>query len=57
MIPVKRDLVAEAQERLDVARKELEATRLNKEAEQLYSKLYDDVLQEDETQESNEKKL
>lgn len=40
--------VAEAKERLQHARLEVEAAKLNKEAEKLYDDIYKDVLAEDE---------
>jgi hypothetical protein len=46
MFPKKTDSLKEAQERLEIARKEREAARLNKEAEKVYSELYDEVLEE-----------
>lgn len=53
LLPKKVDPLVDAKERLDIARKEVEAARLNKEAEKLYSELYDEAL-EDET--SDDKK-
>lgn len=55
MIPVKKDPVAEAKVRLEVARKEAEAARLNKETEKVYSHLYEEVLQEDEEERDRKK--
>ena len=54
----KRDAVAEAKIRLEVAKKDLEAARLNKETEKLYEEMYRQAL-EDETDhnEKDEKKL
>ena len=48
MFPSKRDSLKEAQERLEIARKEAEAARLNKEAEKVYSEIYEEVLDENE---------
>lgn len=48
MLPKRKDPVAEANARLEAARKEAEAARLNKETEKVYSSLYEDVLQDDE---------
>lgn len=45
----KRDPVKEARERLEQARLELEAAKVNKEVEKVYEDLYSDVT-EDETQ-------
>ena len=39
MFPSKRDSLKEAQERLEIARKEAEAARLNKEGEKVYSEI------------------
>jgi hypothetical protein len=44
----KRDPLAEAQERLRVAKIEEEAARLNREADSIYEKLYDESLAEEE---------
>lgn len=57
LLPKKTDPVGEAQERLEVAKKEAEAARLNKEAEKVYSQLYAEVLEDDNNEESNRKKL
>lgn len=48
LIPKKHDPLADAQERLEIAKKEAEAARLNKEAEKLYSSMYEDALQDSE---------
>jgi hypothetical protein len=55
LIPPKRDPLQEAQQRLEIARKEAEAARLNKEAEKLYQKMYQEVLEDDTSQEEKEK--
>ena len=55
LVPVKKDLLAEAKVRLEVAKQEIEAAKLNKEAEQIYSKLYEEVMVDD--QEDDRKKL
>ena len=55
MFPSKRDSLKEAQERLEIARKEAEAARLNKEAEKVYSEIYEEVL--DDNEEERYKKL
>lgn len=47
MLPSRRDSLKEAQERLEVARKDAEAARLNKEAEKVYSEIYEEVLEDD----------
>jgi hypothetical protein len=48
LLPHKADPLADAQERLEIARKEVEAARLNKEAEKLYGKMYEEVLADDD---------
>ena len=53
MLPRRTDPVVEASQRLEAARKEAEAARLNKEAEKVYSSLYEDVLQDDEGKKRN----
>jgi len=56
--PKKSDPLADAKVRLDVAKKELEASRLNKEAEKLYDKMYNEALEEDDdSQQKKEGKL
>jgi hypothetical protein len=55
LIPPKRDPLQEAQQRLEIAHKEMEAARLNKEAEKLYQKMYQEVLDEETSQEEKEK--
>lgn len=47
LLPSRRDSLKEAQERLEIARKEAEAARLNKEAEKVYSEIYEEVLEDD----------
>lgn len=49
VVPNRRDPVKEARERLEHARLELEAAKVNKEVEKVYEDLYSDVT-EDETQ-------
>lgn len=55
-IPEKRDPVAEAKQRLAIAKADAEAAKLNKEAEKVYEELYQDVLQ-DETNENNRRRI
>jgi len=50
IVPKKRNPLAEAQDRLEQTRLEVEAARLEKEREKLYSKMYEEALQEDETE-------
>ncbi len=58
MFPPKTDSLKEAQIRLEVARKEAEAARLNKETEKVYSEIYSDVLEESlEEEEVNRRKV
>ena len=47
MLPHKRDSLKEAQERLEVARNEAAAARLNKETEKVYEEIYEEVLEDD----------
>ena len=56
LIPKKRNPVAEAQEKLQQAKLELEATKLAKETEQIYSTLYDEVLNETDKTNQQERK-
>jgi hypothetical protein len=44
----RRDPLAEAKERLRIAQLEAEAARVNREAEKIYEKLYEDTLTDDE---------
>jgi len=48
IVPRKRDPLAEAKERLEQARLEAEAARINKETERLYEHMYDEVATPDE---------
>jgi len=50
MVPKKRNPLAEARDRLEQTRLEVEAARLEKEREKLYNKMYEEALQEDETE-------
>lgn len=54
VVPNRRNPVQEAKERLEQARLELEAAKVNKEVEKVYENLYSDVT-EDETE--NRRKL
>jgi hypothetical protein len=54
MFPKKTDSLKEAQERLEIARKEREAARLNKEVEKVYSELYNEALEETAIEEAAE---
>lgn len=55
-VPVRKDPVKEAKIRLELAEKELEAAKLNKKTEQLYTEMYSEVL-EDEPSEKGKKQL
>ncbi len=46
--PSKRNALAEAKERLEQARVEIEAARLNKETEKLYDSMYQESLENEE---------
>lgn len=48
IVPNRRNPVKEAKERLEQARLELEAAKVNKEVEKVYEDLYSDVTNEDE---------
>ena len=47
LIPKKRNPLAEAKERLEVARLEAEAIKLNKETEHVYDHMYEEALEDD----------
>lgn len=49
LFPKKVDSLEEAKVRLEVARKEAEAARLNKETEKVYSEIYSEILEDDDT--------
>lgn len=49
MVPPNKDPLAEAHKRLEIAKKEAEAARLNKEAEQLYQKMYQEALEDSDS--------
>jgi hypothetical protein len=51
--PKKRNPLAEAKERLEQARVEVQAARLNKETEQVYDELYKDVLEDEPSKKEN----
>lgn len=44
LIPVKKDPLAEAKIRLEVARKEAEAARLNQETDKIYNQICNDIV-------------
>lgn len=45
ILPQKQDPLKEAKLRLEIAKKDLEAVKLNKETEKLYNQMYDESLQ------------
>lgn len=47
LVPPKKDPLKEAKIRLEIARSEAEAAKLNQETEKLYDNLYKDVLEDD----------
>lgn len=49
ILPKKRDPLKEARERLEIAHKEAEAAKLNKEAEKLYDQMYSETLDDQES--------
>lgn len=55
IIPVKKDPVKEAKIRLELAQKELEAAKIHKETEKLYTDLYKDVLEDNSSEKGNRK--
>ena len=54
LFPKKHDSLEEARIRLEAAKKEAQAARLNKEAEKVYSEIYEEILEDEE---SDKKKL
>ena len=50
VVPSKRNNLTEAKERLEQARLDAEAARLNKETEKLYNKMYEEALQDEDSQ-------
>lgn len=48
-LPEKRDPVKEARIRLETAKADAEAAKLNKETEKVYEEIYHDILEDDET--------
>lgn len=51
LIPQKKNPLSEAKVRLEQAKLEVEAARLDKEREKLYNQMYNEVLEEDFTNE------
>ena len=47
LVPQKKDPLRDAKVRLEIAHKETEAARLNKETEKLYQEMYDDIITDD----------
>lgn len=54
LVPSKRDSLKEAKVRLEVAHKDVEAARLNKETDKLYQQMYEEISEED-SKESKDK--
>lgn len=54
IVPSKRNNLTEAKERLEQARLDAEAARLNKETENLYNKMYEEALQDEDTQQDEQ---
>ena len=54
VVPKKRNALAEAKERLEQARLEQEAARINKETEKLYEHMYDEDLKQGQEQATQE---
>jgi len=57
IIPEKRDPVKEAKIRLETARADAEAAKLNKEAEKVYEGLYNEALEDEDTTNENRRRL
>jgi hypothetical protein len=57
IVPEKRNPVAEARVRLEVAKADAEAAKLNKETEKVYEEIYGDVLGDDETGKNNGRRV
>jgi hypothetical protein len=57
LFPPKRNPLEEAKERLERARLEAEAAKLNKQTENLYNNLYKDVLEDDVDSEKEHRRL
>lgn len=56
-MPERRDPVAEAKLRLEVAKADAEAARLNKETEKVYENLYSEVLEDETTNDNNGRRI
>jgi len=54
LLPSKTNALADAKERLEKARLDAEAARLDKETNKIYNDLYQDVLDEDEDETTHE---
>lgn len=55
LVPPKRDPLKEAQQRLEQARLDAEAAKLNKETQHLYDQMYTEALEEQDSSESESK--
>lgn len=58
LLPQKRNPLKEARERLEIAKQEVEAARLDKERERLYDELYNESLNDslDDTEHKNHRR-
>lgn len=56
LFPPRRDPFREAQQRLEQARLDAEATRLNRETEQIYDHMYHEALDEKEDREEEQQR-
>lgn len=54
--PPKRNALAEAKERLEQARIEVEAAKLNKQVEKMYEEMYQDTLEPEESNKQENRK-
>lgn len=57
VIPAKRNPLKEAQERLELARLEAEAAKLNKKTEKVYEDIYHETLEEDDIENEKHRRL
>lgn len=56
VVPHKKNPLVDAKERLEQARLEVEAIRLDKEREKLYNQMYKEVLEDEEETQKQEKR-
>ena len=57
VVPQKRDPVGEAKIRLEAAKADAEAAKLNKETEKVYEEIYGDVLEDEETNKNSGRRV